>query len=117
MAEVIVNSMLESTELDYSDKKPQEIAELLQSHVASGAPAINNEDVHLICNLFPCMVEDDNQPLPKNIPAMAEQQDDDPQSFSEVGSTLGVATGVSMVAGRTMCTSASSMRCLQQSNK
>ena len=31
------------------------------------------------------MVEDNNQPLPENIPTMVEQQDSNPQSSLEVG--------------------------------
>ena len=43
VAEVIVNSTSESTEMDDSnDNIPQEIAELLERHVASRAPVINN---------------------------------------------------------------------------
>ena len=35
----------------------------------------------LICSIFPGMVDDDNQPLPKNIPMMGEQEDADPPEF------------------------------------
>ena len=47
------------------------------------------------------MVEDNNQPLPKYIPTTAKEQDDNPQSSSEVGNTLALATGALMAAGRT----------------
>ena len=64
VAEVVSNSMSESTELDDSDDNVlQGIAELLESHMASRAPAINTKDVWLIHNLFPGMVEDDKQQL------------------------------------------------------
>ena len=57
------------------------MAQLLESHTASGSVAINNEDVMLICNIFPGMVEDDNQPLPKNIPTVAEQENANPPEY------------------------------------
>ena len=75
VTEILTKNMSESTESDDSDDHvPMEIAELLESHMASGTPAISNKDAWLIHNLLPAMVEDNNQPLPENIPTMAEQQ-------------------------------------------
>ena len=72
--EIITNNTLELMKTkDSDDNVPTEIAELLESYMASGALAINNKDALLICSIFPGMVEDNNQPLPKNIPIMAEQ--------------------------------------------
>ena len=71
VAEIVTNNLLELTETEDSDDNVlTEIAELLESCTASGALAINNEDVTSICSIFPGMVKDDNQPLPKNIPMM-----------------------------------------------
>ena len=54
MAEIITNSMLESTEMEDSDDNvPMEIAELLESCMASRAPAINNEDAQFDSEPFP----------------------------------------------------------------
>ena len=65
VVEIIANNMSESTEMEDSDDNiPTEIVELLESHMASGAPAINNEDTRLICNQ-----------------AKVEQQDSDPPEF------------------------------------
>ena len=66
---------------DLDDNIPTEIMELLESCMTSRAPAINNKEARLICNLFPGMVKDDNQPFPQNIPTTAEQQDSDPTEF------------------------------------
>ena len=58
-----------------------EIAQLLESCMASRSVAIDNKDAALICNIFPGMVEDDNQPVPENIPTAAEQEDANPLEF------------------------------------
>ena len=74
--EIITNNTLELMKTkDSDDNVPTEIAEILESCKASGALAINNKDALLICSIFPGMLEDNNQPLPKNIPIMAEQND------------------------------------------
>ena len=82
VAEVIANNKSESTELENSNNNVlAEIAELLERHMASGATTINTEDAWLTWNLFPDMVEDDNQPWPENILTMAEHQASNPPEF------------------------------------
>ena len=69
MTEIITNNMSELTESEDSNGNVlMEIAELLESCMASRDPTINDEDAQLIYNHFPGMVEDNNQPLPENIP-------------------------------------------------
>ena len=78
VAEFVTNNTSESTESEESnDNVLMETAELLESQ----APTINNDDAWLVHSLSPGMVEDDNQPLPKNISTMAEQQDSNPPEF------------------------------------
>ena len=43
------------------------------------------DDVDLIRKMLPEMVEDDNQPLPKNVPTDAEENVSDPHSSSQHG--------------------------------
>ena len=82
VTEIVTNNTSESTEMEDSDNTVlTEIEKCLESCMASGAPAINNEDARLIHSLFLGMVEDDYQPLPKNISTMAEQQESNPPEF------------------------------------
>ena len=82
VAETIANDMSESMETkDTDNNAPTEIAQLLERYTASRSVAINNEDVTLIHNIFPGMVDDNNQPLPENIPFIAEQEDANPPAF------------------------------------
>ena len=57
---------------------PTEVATILDS----GGTTINNSDADLIRNILPGMVDDDNEPLPENIPIEEEQsQPNQPQFF------------------------------------
>ena len=59
---------------------PAEIVCMLETT----ADAINGDDEDLVRNILPGMVDDDNQPLPENIPTAGEENEgNNMQSFSE----------------------------------
>ena len=43
---------------------------------------LDSDDAYLVWQILPGMVDDDNQPLPENIPTPAEEGQDAPQFFS-----------------------------------
>ena len=57
---------------------PLEIIDMLESNLAG----VDSENATLICNIVPGMVDNDNQPLPKNIPLPTDEAPNAPQFFS-----------------------------------
>ena len=57
---------------------PAELIPLMESN----APSINMDNADLVCHMVPGMIDDDNQPLPENIPTATEQQNNTPKFFS-----------------------------------
>ena len=57
---------------------PLEIINMLESNLAG----VDSENATLICNMVPGMVDDDNQPLPENIPLPPDEAPNAPQFFS-----------------------------------
>ena len=49
---------------------PAELVPLMESN----APSINMDDTDLVRHMVPGMIDEDNQPLPENIPTATEQQ-------------------------------------------
>ena len=48
----------------------------------SNLSGVDSENATPICNMVPGMVDDDNQPLPENIPSPADEAPNAPQFFS-----------------------------------
>ena len=67
-----------NVEAPTSEVVPAEIAQLLESNSST----LDSDDANLVQQLLPGMVDDDNQPLPENIPTPAEEGQDAPQFFS-----------------------------------
>ena len=57
---------------------PAELVPLMESN----APSINMDDTDLVRHMVPGMIDDDNQPLPENIPTAIEEQNNTPEFFS-----------------------------------
>ena len=57
---------------------PTEVVHLFESN----STTLDSDDANLVCQILPGMVDDDNQPLPENIPTPAEEGQDAPQFFS-----------------------------------
>ena len=57
---------------------PLEIIDMLESNLAG----VDSENATLICNMVPGMVDNDNQPLPNNVPLPADEAPNAPQFFS-----------------------------------
>ena len=57
---------------------PMEIVQFLESNSST----LDSDDAHLVQQILPGMVDDDNQPLPENIPTPAEEGQDAPQFIS-----------------------------------
>ena len=57
---------------------PGEIAQLLESNSST----LDSDDANLVRQILPGMIDDNNQPLPENIPAPAKEGQDAPQFFS-----------------------------------
>ena len=57
---------------------PAELVPLMESN----APSINMDDADLVRHMVPGMIDNDNQPLPENIPTTTEQQNNTPEFFS-----------------------------------
>ena len=57
---------------------PLEIIDMLESILAG----VDSENATLICNMVLGMVDDDNQPLPENVPLPADEAPNAPQFFS-----------------------------------
>ena len=60
---------------------PVEIAQLLESN-ASNSSTLDSNDADLVWQMLPGMVDDDNQPLPENIPTPADEAQESAQFFS-----------------------------------
>ena len=58
---------------------PLEIIDMLESNLSG----VDSENATLICNMVPGMVDDDNQPLPENVPLPADDAPNAPQFFSK----------------------------------
>ena len=61
-----------------NDNVPLEIVEMLESNLSG----VDSDNAALICNMVPGMVDDDNQPLPENIPSPTDEAPNAPQFFS-----------------------------------
>ena len=57
---------------------PTEVVHLFESNSST----LDSNDADLVWQILPGMVDDDNQPLPENIPTPAEEAQDAPQFFS-----------------------------------
>ena len=57
---------------------PTEVVHLFESN----STTLDSDDANFVCQILPGMVDDDNQPLPENIPTPAEEGQDAPQFFS-----------------------------------
>ena len=57
---------------------PAEIAQLLESNSST----LDSDDANLVWQILPGMFDNDNQPLPENIPTQAKEGQDAPQFFS-----------------------------------
>ena len=57
---------------------PTEIVQFFESNSST----LDSDDANLVQQILPGMVDDDNQPLPENIPTPAEEGQDAPQFFS-----------------------------------
>ena len=61
-----------------NENVPTEVLDLFESNSST----LNSDDADLVWQILPGMVDDDNQPLPENIPTPAEEAQDAPQFFS-----------------------------------
>ena len=52
------------------------------AQLESNSSTLDSDDANLVWQILPGMVDDDNQPLPENIPTLAEEGQDAPQFFS-----------------------------------
>ena len=57
---------------------PTEVVQLFESNSSTQ----DSDDVNLVWQILPGMVDNDNQPLPENIPTPAKERQDAPQFFS-----------------------------------
>ena len=57
---------------------PMEIVQFFESNSST----VDSDDANLVRQILPGMVDDDNQPLPENIPTPAKEGQDAPQFFS-----------------------------------
>ena len=57
---------------------PTEVLDLFESNSST----LDSDNADLVRQILPGMVDDDNQPLPENIPTPAEEAQDAPQFFS-----------------------------------
>ena len=67
-----------NVEAQTSKVVPAEITQLLESNSST----LDSDDANLAQQILPGMVDDNNQPLPENIPTPAEEGQDAPQFFS-----------------------------------
>ena len=67
-----------NVEAQTSKVVPAEIAQLLESNSST----LDSDDANFVQQILPGMVDNDNQPLPENIPTPAEEGQDAPQFFS-----------------------------------
>ena len=67
---------------------------------ASNSSTLDSNDADLVWQMLPGMVDNDNQPLPENIPTPADEGRSQHNSLP-TGSILGVASTASKVEGRT----------------
>ena len=67
-----------NVEAQTSKVVPGEIAQLLESNSSQ----LDSDDANLVEQILPGMVDNDNQPLPENIPTPAKEGQDAPQFFS-----------------------------------
>ena len=74
------NTVIMENSQENQENVPAEIVQLMTSETA----IINSDDTDLIRNICPDMVDDDNQPLPKNVPTEGETTTtaNQPQIFS-----------------------------------
>ena len=61
-----------------NETAPTEVVQLFESNSST----LDSDDANLVWQILPGMVDDDNQPLPENIPTPAEEGQDAPQFFS-----------------------------------
>ena len=67
-----------NVEAQTSEVVPAEIAQLLESNSST----LDSDGANLVQQILPGMVDDDNQPLPENVPTPAKEGQDAPQLFS-----------------------------------
>ena len=72
------NIMYNTTHNNNEEAQTNEIAQLLESKSST----LDSDDANLVWQILPGMVDDDNQPLPENIPTPAKEGQDAPQFFS-----------------------------------
>ena len=101
-------------------ENPQENQENVPSEVArilgSETTGMNRDNAALIANICPDMVDDDNQPLPENIPTEEQATTANlPQIFLR-GGMVAVAIAVFKEEGSTRPDSVSTLMSTQQSN-
>ena len=65
-------------EVQTNETMPIEIVQFLESNSST----VDSDNANLVGQILPGMVDDDNQPLPENIPTPAEEGQDAPQFFS-----------------------------------
>ena len=68
-------------EAQTNEPVPVEIAQLLESN-ASNSSTLDSNDADLVRQMLPGMVDDDNQPLPENIPTPSDEGQESAQFFS-----------------------------------
>ena len=68
-------------EAQTNESVPVEITQLLESN-ASNSSTLDSDDADLVWQMLPGMVDDDNQPLPENIPTPADEGQESAQFFS-----------------------------------
>ena len=68
-------------EAQTNEPVPVEITQLLESN-ASNSSTLDSNDADLVGQMLPGMVDDDNQPLPENIPTPSDEGQESAQFFS-----------------------------------
>ena len=61
-----------------NDNVPLEIMDMLESNLSG----VDSNNAALICNMVPGIIDDDNQPLPENIPSPTDKAPNAPQFFT-----------------------------------
>ena len=61
-----------------NDDVPLEIMDMLESNLSG----VDSDNAALICNMVPGMVDDNNQPLPENVPSPTDEAPNAPQFVS-----------------------------------
>ena len=80
----VITTTTTNTQESQSNNEPvqAELPAELVPLIESNAPSINMDDADLVRHMVPGMIDDDNQPLPENIPRAIKQQNNTPGFFS-----------------------------------